>query len=474
MNKLIALALVLVVAVGGVGGAVVLNSPSYVAANALTSFVDDLLDRDEIAPIYSAVTGGSIEASVSNVTSYGDDVFDGKASGKIYFAKNKIMLTELNINIDDFEIKNGEIYMSEDVIYVSEDKIVGDAYGVKLSELADNLADSIFAADSGSDYAMDKEIYEKLMDALESTDNKKLTDDAEKLIKTLVKDLFKIVLDNAEIESESASTRIGGKKTDVRMVTITIDDEAVEGIIKDAYDYLLESKDIEKFLEKHEDALAPLLAEVYDDEKYDSLSEAYYGMLEEAEDDVEDMCDSISDGFEDITLEIATPKLTTKLLKLELKVGKESIFTLDCGKDGIKDSDKVTLQVGDDIKVTYEVKESDSKSYQSCLSVDQYGDVMQYTINIDKQKETYKVTVGEKGDDESYVITGDFITKGDATTITIGKLACEEDGESEEIFSSDITITIEKSDKMPSPIKDFKTIADIKEDDIERWMEKIG
>ena len=47
-----------------------------------------------------------------------------------------------------------------------------------------------------------------------------------------------------------------------------------------------------------------------------------------------------------------------------------------------------------------------------------------------------------------------------------------EDGKS--VIRLNCEITVDRKDKMPDPISDYKTIADIKEETIEKWIEKFS
>lgn len=479
---------------GGVAGVVVANQPENVAAAAITGIVDDFLARDEIKPIKNTLTGGSVDLSFEGAKDEdGEDLFNGSVSGKLYFDKDAYMLSDLNVSIEDAKIE-GDLYVSKDLIYVSEDKILEGTYGVKLSTIAEDLSNSIFAADSDSEYAMDEETYDILISALETLeDTKAIERDATKLAKTLVKDIWKIVVENAEIESESKSVKLNGSKEEVRLISIKVDDEAKANIVQGIYDYLCESDDINKFLEKHGDTFVPLLAETgYNEEEDGTLVEAYEEFLDEYEDDIEKICENM-EGTETITVNVATPKLTSTLLKLEVKVGKETMFTLDCGKDGLKKTDTVTLEV-DGLTVTYKVAENDKDAFKATLEVaDTYGedDEVQAVIgiNINKEKGSYSAYV-ETYDYYSYnyedgmtvyryEVKGDYAKKGDTTTMTVEKLVNtttrtvngSEESKQQSTSTVEAQLIFDTNDKMPKPVKDYETIADIKEEDIERWIE---
>ena len=60
-----------------------------------------------------------------------------------------------------------------------------------------------------------------------------------------------------------------------------------------------------------------MLANIYDEEGYNSFSELYEKWLDEFENEIGNICDNISDDFKSLTVNIATPKLNSKFLKLQ-------------------------------------------------------------------------------------------------------------------------------------------------------------
>ena len=496
---LIILAAILVIAIGGtVVGASIANSPENVAASSIASIFTDFLAREEIKPLCDTLTQGSIGFSVDSVKpeaeegeSVVDYLKDSSVSGKLYFSKEALMLSDFEAKFKDIKFA-GDVYVSENLIYVNEENVLEGAYGVEIKSFAEDLADSIFAPDSNSKYALDEDTYDQIIEMLDalsesSENNEAMQKDAEKLFEKLFKDLWDIVADNAEIESESEEIRLGGEKTKVRLITIVINDKAMENIINDVYDYLCESDDIVDFLEKYEDSFAPMANLInrgmINGEKDISLAEKYEEALEDAEDYIDDLCDSISSDFEDITIEIATPKMKSTLLKLEVKVGKVSVIVVDCGQKGIKETDTIKIEVLDEFDITYSVKQNDKKAFEAELTIGEDEDIV-VSLSIDKKKGDYNATV-EVSDNyydsytqttvknkNKFIVKGDYDESGDTTTMTVDKIIFKEDDDE---FTIDVsaTLTIDTNDKIPSAPKDYDTISDITEEDIETWMKNI-
>ena len=479
--------------------------PSVVAGIALKDAANGLMNRGEIKPFLKTAAGGSVEASLGDIKYVDEDgeeeeIFEGSVSGKIYFSKDALMLSNVKAEVGDFKI-DGEAYISRDLIYVREDEILEDAYGVNMDTLADDLANSIFAPGSGSEYELDEEIYDIITDVLENLEsNPDLEKDATKLVKTVVKDVIKIVLDNAEVTDHNTTIKTGGERKNVRVITLTIDGAAMAGIVEDLYNYLCESKDIPAFLEKYEDTIIPLLSDLYDEDEYDSLTDMYDKLLEEYEETIEELCDTLSESEESFSLELATPRLQTKLLKIDFLVGKDSVFSLDFGAKGAKKTDVIEATIGDYITATYKVKENSSSAIiAECVIDPGFDNDTVYTLSIDINKAREKYTIefdqayvtdtyynGSRYDtdvSDKYVIKGSYTTKGDTTTITVDEFKnvyvrdCEiddKDSESTDTYKLNASLTMDTGDKMPKPMKDFKTIADLTDKKIEKIIEKIS
>lgn len=487
MKKLILIGVALILAVGiAVTGVILLNTDKNVALRSIRNFAEGLMERDEISPIFKTLRAGSVEASLDSIVdAEGEEILeDTFVSGKVYFSENKIMLSDFDSKIYGTKIA-GDVYVSDDVIYINEEHILKGAYGVQLSTLAEELKESIFAPKSNSDFEISEEVFDKIILAIENINNSKdIRKDAEKLLKKVTDDVIDIVFDNAEIESEKTSVRINGNKTEVRQIVIVIDGNAMQNIIGDIYDYLCASEDIINFLNEYEDLIILALNDLYDDGEYDSLEEAYRDMLDEYEDSVDEICDSIDDGFDKISVKIATPRASATLLKLEVEVDKETLFVLECGGKGIKKTDSIKVSLYDELEISYNVIQSDKKSFKAEVCVDD-GHYSSYKIllNINKEKGNYTVKVEDNYDGSSYSyadqynIRGSYSKEGNCISLSIDEIkynyTSSDASTYEQVYKIGCHITVKTKDKMPEPIKDYKTICDIKESELEKWLEKI-
>ena len=494
-------------------GAIIYNQPEYVAARALSGFGDDLLARKEIKPLYQTLTGGSIDFRIDDVrldanTEYEESLYMN-LKGKVYFDEDAVMLKNFKLETDGLSL-NGEMYISDNEMYISETDVLRDAYGVKLSQLGYDLSNSIFAAGSGSDYALDYDTYNELMDICKLVERSdEMKDDAEELSDKLSEDIWKIVIDYAEVSSESRDVRLNGNLKNSRIITVRVDKYAMDSIIWDTYYYLRDSEDIMSFLNKYEDSFEPMLDDMYD-HGYNTVSEAYQDLMAEAEADIKDACVEMrTSDFDNVELKLTTPTLTSKLLKLEFWVNNSMLISLDCGEKGIKKTDTVTLLIPDTIEITYNVRQLTDSKTEATFTFDTYSnDNFRIFVNIDTYRGIYTagfeyysssyeyLAPSENGDEYYYetvdyneytifTVSGGINTVNDTTTITVDQIVTQVekdyltdyyDGYEDSEYTYTIKVmsqfVFDTKDEMPQKIS-YKTIADITEYDVDELLERL-
>ena len=473
---ILAIALILG-ALGGVGITVYRNMPENATALALSGLLKDALARDEIAPIYQLLTGGSVSASANSIKFNDEEIFSGKASGKLYFSKNALALENFSLSISDFNL-SADAYISNEMIYVSEDEILDGAYGLKFDDLARELENSIFAYGSGSNYAIpDEEIYNMIIDALENTDNDQLTKDFEALVKTLAKDLWEIACENVEFEATKTKERLGGQSTSVKKITITITPYAVSDTVRAIYDYLYNDINIPNFLEKYEDFFAP-----YDLLTNTDLSilEFYEERLENFEKKLDDICNALENDIEeDLVIELFMPPLTQKLLKLSVSYDNDELFMIDFGAEGLKDTTKITVEI-DGMKGTYEIVEKTDDTYRCKLKFNTFS--ADLTINKRNNRYTLSFTNQYTYLTDSYSITGSYREEKDSVSLTLDKITNNytytsyTDGSKTDytdIIECKASAVIKLKDTMPAAPTVYDSISDISESDISSVINKL-
>ncbi len=487
-NKLMILAAGAILAIGAAfTGFLVINKPSTVAVKSVVNLLEDTIEREELELLTDAFTGGSVAFSLDSVTD--EDGYnyleDSYFRGKLYTSKEALMLTDVDVQVMGNKFA-GELYVSQDEAYISEDRVLGGSYGLKFKELVEQLEDSIFAPDAGSPYEIPEEVFDMITESLEKADdNEKMIKDFKKLTEKLLKKVWKIAANTFEFEKETSKERINGEKTSVRLITMTIDDKTTAEFIEALYEFISETDLIIDFLEKYEDTFNSYMSLA--GEEY-SLVELYEDAIDDLGDEIGDIKEGIEDSFDPIKIKLSTAKLSAKLLKVEVVYDGDSLFTLDLGKKGVGETDKVTLKI-DECTLTYTVKEDTKDKFNAEFVMNEEYSQYQYkytvSLNIDKKAGKYQAKYenydydGWYGSEstDSYVIKGKFSEEKGATTFTIDSFSNIYDSNtyhSEDVLKIKASITIDPKDKMPKPDEDYKTIADISEDDIEEWFEKFS
>ena len=457
---------------GGVGTAVVLNTPEMVASNALTGFFEDIPQRQEIAPFVEMMDGGSFSASVNSLKSGETDLLEGiSGSGKFYFEKDAAFVDDLTLKIGENQL-TADIYSDTEKFYISEESVLGGAYGLIQGEAADALEDSIFNPTANTEYALPQEIYDVLHYSLELYDDpketKELQKDAEAILKKYGKELWKAICEYAEFESENDKVRVGGERVSSRVITITMTPDSLADILEHMYEYAEDDDDLRDLIEK----VAEMIPEgdLTEDISVDNLLEAYDSLFEgETADQVEASLDMLREGSGELKIKITTPTASSTLRKLAIVLDGETLISVDVGKDGVKKSNCITVKAGL-TELSYEIEEDSKKTFEATLSM--AGETV-LTLKIDKKDETYTL----KGRD-LFVVSGDFVTEKDTVTVSVEKitvngLTSDEEGKLE--YIADISITIDESDKMPKPLKndEIKSLDDIEKADFEAGAYKL-
>ena len=453
-----------------VGIAIYNNIPETVTINAVVGVFDDVFEREEIAPLVSTVQKGSVQVSMNKLSVDGKSS-DIKVDGKIYFSKKAIMVDELLVYLDDMRI-SGNAYVSEDMIYVNETEILDKSIGIVKGELADDFSHSIFACGSGSDYAIaEKEDYEKILEILkcyDSVDIDAFSKDAKKLIALYIKELWKIFCEHAEFTSKTDEIMLANEKRSARVITVTVDSKALSGIIEDAYEFLKNDENMREFIEKYEKDLY-VIAKMLLNFDHDSFAGFYEETLKSIENDVKDICTKAEKNDTHVEFEIVTPKLSSKLLKFTMTVDKEDIFVIDFGKSGIKESDKISIEVYDE-KLVYEVAEDSSDAFKIGISL---NDEEFANFRWDKTEVKYSLSVADKFDAK-----GSLSKNNEKIIFTVDELLTyKESWLFHKIitttYTSDAKVVICEKDEMPKPLGNFERISDITNEDVKRIVKSI-
>ena len=200
----IALSVLMLIAVllGSVSCGVTSESPNKLLEKAVGRTVDQISKWEIISVAEKIANGGSVEFKANTSTG-----LTLNAVGKMYMNKDKAML-DLNVN----DLIKAAVSGSKDEIVVKCDQILGKTYGVSLKNIKENLKKSVFAPDSGTEFALPQDTFDSIIKTFDSAlDNKELGDRAEKLKDKYVKRFFEIFEENVTVAKENGETEIFDK-----------------------------------------------------------------------------------------------------------------------------------------------------------------------------------------------------------------------------------------------------------------------
>ena len=144
-------------------GICVVNNPTTLAAKAIQELVTDVQEREEIGYLTDLLSECSISGSLTKVEDNGKNVFqNSKISGKIYFNKNELYLSDINIKAEELNVV-GDLYISENEVIIKEDNYIKGKYGINFNTFKKDLDNSIFAPTSDSDFALDRYTYNDII-----------------------------------------------------------------------------------------------------------------------------------------------------------------------------------------------------------------------------------------------------------------------------------------------------------------------
>lgn len=494
--------LLLVVAIVGTaiaaGVGIYMNRPATVMQSSVYGLLTEVFEREEFEVATNLINSGSAEI----VMSVSDGENEASLEYKEYFGlkKNETYVEKLKLAVNDFSV-SGSMYVGEDYMYVSLPDVYSDAVGIARGKLEKQFESSIFAFESDSEFELDEQasdIIKIFCRAYDDAQDKKLDEDIEKLVTEYVELILDSVAKHADIEKENDTVKINGDQVGARVITVEIDAECIYNVMEDLYEKLSKDKDIPKLVKKYanlvddyvkdtsfEGMLQEELGEDADDKLVDAVLEAYDTMLDEMDDMLGEMEDSLDEaGNFKVVIELATKKTSSELMAMNVTVKAEGtkteLFDLQIGKDGIKNTEKITLEVADQFTAQFKVKQNDRKGYEAVIELGEGEETIEVFAKINKADEKFEFGATVAG--ETYAVKGSYTAKGNTHTFDFKDVeytdaegektsmidmflgtAAEENG-----IEFELKLIICEKDK-PKPIAKGKvqSVFEISEDDIE-------
>ncbi len=430
MKTLLIVALAAIVAIGGVGIGIgiFMNRPKIVMQTSVQNLLTDAFARDEFNTVTELLESGSFEVIMSAEGEGQEFALEYKE----YFGLKSYQtyIEKVKLKVNDFAVE-GSAYVGDDYMYVSAPSLYNSPIGIARGKTEKEFADSLFAFESGTEYEFDQEISDVITvfcRIYDDAKDKEAVEDINELFESYVKTLMDSISKHADIEKENDSIKIHGDRVNARIITVEVDAECMYNVLCDLYDELKDDKRIPKLIKKYgkladeyvadtslEGMIQAGLGEDEDDDLTDILLEAYDDILDDMDNMVDDAEDALEDDGSKIVVEMATKKSSSTLMALNVAVKadgeKMEVFDVQIGKGGIKNTEKLTVEVMQEFVAEFAVKQDDKDAYKCEFVIEESGE--EYANIFAKiDRAGGKFSFGASHEGESFEFTGKYDKSG--------------------------------------------------------------
>ena len=453
---------------------VVANTPSALIIRSAANTISDAKRIEIIDLADDVANGGSIAVSANLDKLANDDVY---AEAKIYTdAANLKSAYELTLTEDNNVILNSKAMFNEDKFAFSCPELFDGTYGISYKNIAKNLPGSIFDPDEETDYSLDDEQFDRLLNLKETVKNdKNLQRDITNMSAKYRQVAIKAFVKYAEVGRGSKTITVGGDKISCTVITLTLDEEALAAATRDIIEYANNDKDLEKLLYR--------IAANSTYEDPDDYVDNFFNSL----DDIEDELDDMEKEDIEISLDFYITKSGRRLARLDAEAeinSSRSEATILLGKN-VATSKEISLTTtnsyGGTYSITYTVKEDSARLYEAQIEVEEsnsrYTD--EYAVKVEWDKKSGDFELKYKDDYDTTVIKGNLVQKGDKYIFVLTNIRTG-NNPIPYVKSLELTITIDRNDRMPNVPARYTEITTMNErdfkhlsEDIEEGVEKI-
>ena len=338
-------------------------------------------------------------------------------------------------------------------VWAVDSALIGGAYGVDLTTLAENLPNSIFAPDSGSAYALDQDSYDQFMAIL--------TNVSAGFPETVAGDDSAIqAAANLAMSTEPAVETINGSSIDVTRMVIAADGEAIVGFLEAVITTLQGNPQAQNALAVILDYLNASGNDLgaSGTEIVQMLVEQGDQVLQEAQAGLAEMAVSGSVSLSDAT---QAPVKLSLAIQAE---GEEMTFNILIGEamDFFRLEMLDNGEVGPAAQLTLVEESQDVRTIKLSL-LDGDAEAVSLALTVDRSAQTFLVTLFAEG--ETSTASGTYIMEEDLMSFTLDKLDGQE-------FGGTATLNLRGSDNLTLPA--FSEITAMTEEEFTALVELVS
>lgn len=403
--------------------------------------------------VFSLVAVPAATASADTDTYSAELVFSMEGmdfSGKIALDLNQVLLGVIaGMSSEGQTLMDAAAYIGAQALAVDSD-LIGGAYGIDLTTIAQNLPKSIFAPNSGSSYALEQEVYDQIMSLLNGetvqsapvpdVNTDAMTSDLTQLLE-VYSGVAEEILSYPVMGASSASVVINGTPIQVDQVECTMDADACISVVNALIAPLQNNPQAQT-------ALADLIdqaAAASQRQLGASGAEIVEAILTELPQELEDARDELTQqGFSvSAIIGVASESQMPVKLALEFSSNSETNAINLLMSEGL---DFFRMEATENGSVTgafeFAVKENSDSALICSFAVQADGEEAGMTFELNKQGKAFLLTITAQG--ESHSVSGFYSVSDSLFSATVDQI----DGES---FGGTITLNLRSQDTIALP-----------------------
>lgn len=393
-------------------------------------------------------------------------------SGKLALDTNQLLLGVLAAMASEGEtLMDGAAYLSAQALAV-DSMLLGGAFGIDLTTIAQNLPNSIFAPNSGSAFALDEDTYQQVMDVLTGKAIEQVqapaamdtsaVEEAAAVLMEAYSGIPEQVMALMTIESSNASVIINSKPVQVQQIRCTADGDTSVSIVQLLLQPAIDSTQVQDALATLIDAFAASSQQdlgATGAEIVQALVQEFPAELEQARQKL------VESGFSATSYACITAD-TQMPVKFALEVTSEG-STVALNLLASDTLDYFAFQLVENGQVTaaleFHVQENSENALVLRFSVQEEG-TETAALGFELNKAGHAFLLSATADGETHSLSGFYTISEGLFSLTVDKL----DGQD---FGSTITLNLRSNDTIALPA--FTEVSTMSEEEFTALVETV-
>lgn len=394
-------------------------------------------------------------------------------SGKIVLDDTQLLLGIIaGMGTQGQTIMGATAYLGAQVLAV-DSALIGGAYGVDLTTLAENLPRSIFAPASGSAYALEQEVYDKVMallsgEQLQNAPAPSINVDVQAMAGSLavLAEAYSGTIDemmsNLIVESSDATLVINGKSMEVSQIRCTMDADSTIAAVDALIAPLQDNPQAQQALAVVIDGLAAASQQ----DLGATGEEVVDAIVNQLPQELEDACEELKEeNFSVSAVACLSPvSLNPVKFAIEASSNTETIAINLLMSEDMDFFRIETTENGNVAAVEFAITENSEDALSWSISVQEDGrEDSRISFDLNKAGKTFLVGLTANG--ETHFVSGFFTTTDTMFSITVDQL----DGQD---FGGSVTLNLRSDDSITLP--SFTEITQLTESEFDALVQIVS